>query len=80
MVREHLAVGSDQPQTLILRRLLVDGAEEIAGRPLGVANLVQVQGDGDATGRNAAADLFVRQWTRTESKRKSSTPLQRLVA
>src|SRR5262249_56740209 len=55
-------------------------AEEVAGGALGLADLVQVEGHGDACLRDEAGDLVVRQWAPTEPLRVPSAALQWVVA
>jgi hypothetical protein len=57
---EHLAVGRDQVESLVLSRsLLLYLAKKIAPGALGFADLVEVKGDGDAVSRDEADDTLV---------------------
>ena len=77
---EHLPVWGDYPQALVVRLLLLDGAEEVAGLALLPPDLVEVEGDGDEAGADEADDGGVGQGARTEPGGVPSALLQRVVA
>jgi hypothetical protein len=78
---EHLPVGGDKVKPLVLSRpLLLHVAKEIAAWALGLADLVEVEGDRDAILRDEPDNAFVGQGARTEPVGVASAALQRVVA
>src|SRR5579862_1408123 len=80
MGRKNMAVRRNDPETLILRFLTLRRTEEFSTGILGLANLVEVDGNGHKVGSDLPDDGLVGERTRTESCRISSTPLQGVIS
>src|SRR5207248_3930154 len=81
MAGQHLAIGTDKIESLVLGRpLFLHVAEEVAAGTLGLANLVEVQCNRNAVGRQESDDILIRQRTLTESMSVASAALQRIIA
>src|SRR5437763_14055575 len=81
MTRQHLALGADEVESLILAwPLFLRGAEEVTACSLGLANLVEIERHGDAVARNETNHVLVGEGARTEPIGIASAALEWVVA